>query len=112
MRRKKGGNQYKSRSRQTCRYCRTTFNWDDETSEFYPTWDHKVPQSKGGGGGRNLVLACRRCNQEKGSMSVAEFEEYLEVTKGCVGTVQRMIRWKKHIGAFKPAHPIPEAHPE
>ena len=36
-------------------------------------------------------------------MSVAEFEEYLEVTKGCVGTVQRMIRWKKHIGTFKPA---------
>lgn len=42
-------------------------------------------------------------------MSVAEFVEYLEVTKGCVGQVQRAIRWAKHTGTFTPAYPIPEA---
>jgi hypothetical protein len=92
-----------------CRYCRTTFNWDDPQSDFYPTWDHKVPKSKGGGKGDNLVLACKRCNQEKGQMSVAEFMEYLDVTTGCVSAVQRSIRWQKHIGTFMPAYPIPVA---
>src|SRR5690349_9355734 len=85
-----------SRARTNCFYCHTTFNWDDPESDFYPTWDHKIPKSKGGGKGFNLVMACRQCNTEKGTMSVAEFVEYLEVTKGCVGKVQRMIRWQKH----------------
>jgi 5-methylcytosine-specific restriction endonuclease McrA len=98
VRRQKGGNQYRSRARAHCFYCRTTFNWDDPQSEFYPTWDHKIPKSKGGGKGRNLVLACRRCNQEKADMSVADFVEYLDVTKGCVSTAQRTIRWRKHMG--------------
>ena len=89
-----------SRARTTCFYCSTTFNWDDEHSEFYPTWDHKIPRAKGGGKGSNLVLACKRCNQEKATMSVAEFREYLEVTRGCAGQVQRMIRWAKHRGTF------------
>lgn len=105
--RQKGGNQYRSRAMARCRYCLTTFNWDDPYSDFYPTWDHKVPRSQGGGKGANLVLACRRCNQEKGTMSVAEFMEYLEVTKGCVGAVQRSIRWRKHLGTFTPSYPIP-----
>lgn len=97
-----------SRARMTCFYCQTTFNWDDPDSEFYPTWDHKIPKSKGGGRGLNLVMACKRCNQEKGAMSVAEFREYLEVTRGCVGQVQRSIRWAKHRGTFTPAYPIPQ----
>jgi 5-methylcytosine-specific restriction endonuclease McrA len=97
-----------SRARASCFYCHTTFDWDDPVSEFYPTLDHKIPASKGGGRGANLVMACLRCNQEKGTMSVAEFMEYLEVTKGCVGRVQRMIRWAKHRGTFKSAMPIPE----
>jgi hypothetical protein len=105
--RRKGGNQYKSRARRNCFYCSSSFDWDNPQSEFYPTWDHKVPKSKGGGAGQNLVMACKRCNQEKGSMSVKEYREYLEVTKGCVGAVQRSIRWQKHIGTFKPAYPIP-----
>ncbi len=99
--RRKGANQHTSRARRNCAYCRTTFNWDDPQSEFYPTWDHKIPKSKGGGKGTNLVLACRRCNQEKGSMSVVEFREYLEVTRGCAGFVQRYLRWKKHTGTFE-----------
>lgn len=98
MGRRKGGTQYRSRARTNCFYCYTSFDWDDPGSEFYPTWDHKIPKSKGGGKGRNLVLACRRCNQEKRDMSVAEFIEYLEVTKGCVGPGQRAIRWQKHTG--------------
>jgi 5-methylcytosine-specific restriction endonuclease McrA len=84
------------RARRTCFYCEVTFNWDDHRSEFYPTWDHKVPRSKGGENGLNKVMACRSCNQEKGTMSAVEFREYLEVTKGHVGQAQRLTAWRKH----------------
>lgn len=100
-------NRHISRGRRRCYYCQCAFDWDDPSSEFYPTKEHKQPRSKGGKNGQNIVLACRPCNNEKGDMTVREFREYLEVTKGCRGRVARGIRWRKHIGTFKPAYPIP-----
>ncbi|MBU6232515.1 HNH endonuclease [Patescibacteria group bacterium] len=38
------------------------------------TIDHVVPRSDGGQGGRNLVIACLRCNQDKGHRMPTEDE--------------------------------------
>jgi len=39
-----------------------------------PTLDHLIPKSKGGGGGiKNLVVACRECNEMRGNLSIMEF---------------------------------------
>jgi 5-methylcytosine-specific restriction endonuclease McrA len=45
----------------TCVYCGETYEFNQLTL------DHVQPKCKGGGDFRNLVPACRRCNQEKGS---------------------------------------------
>lgn len=105
MRRKspprRGGHFLFSRGRARCFYCLCSFDWDDRSSEYYPTREHKQPRSKGGKDGNgNVVLACRRCNNEKGNMTLSEYREYLEVTKGCTGRVARKLRWRKHIGLF------------
>jgi 5-methylcytosine-specific restriction endonuclease McrA len=50
-----------------CFYCGIREEFDKFTK------DHKVPISKGGRAGANLVLACGRCNSAKGSMSIDEF---------------------------------------
>lgn len=91
-----------SRGRTQCYYCKCPFNWDDPTSEYYPTREHKQPRSKGGRNGHgNVVLACSRCNNEKGAMTLRQYMEYREVTKGCRGLVARKLRWKKHTGIFQ-----------
>lgn len=96
----------KNYRQEQCFYCRCVFNWENPSSDFYPTRDHKLPKSKGGTNDpRNIVLACRPCNTEKADMTVAEFREYLEVTKGIRGQVMRQITWQKHKGTFKPAYP-------
>lgn len=62
-----------------CAYCKMPFNAANPHSPNYPTKDHKVPKSRGGmSGADNLVWACRRCNQEKGDMTVSEYREYTE----------------------------------
>ena len=99
---RKAGRFVVSRGRTSCYYCRCSFDWDDPRSEFAPTREHKQPRSKGGRNhGGNVVLACYRCNQEKGAMTLAEFREYLDVTKGCSGPVARRLRWKKHKGLMR-----------
>lgn len=50
------------------------------------TIDHRHPLSKGGTSQRsNLVVACRRCNQIKGSMSESDFTWY----------IFRWLRWQE-----------------
>lgn len=55
----------------TCYYCHslvlcaTCCGWDRLPYERQATRDHIVPKSRGGKGGDNLVLACRKCNEEK-----------------------------------------------
>jgi len=35
--------------------------------------DHQTPKSRGGGAGRNLVLACKSCNSDKGAKTLEEY---------------------------------------
>ena len=50
-----------------CHYCRRKF----PVSEL--TLDHLVPVTRGGRSTRgNLVVCCRKCNQEKGMLTPAE----------------------------------------
>jgi len=46
----------------TCFYCRKKFKIHELSRE------HLIPKSKGGGSGRNIVLACKMCNQARGNM--------------------------------------------
>ena len=51
----------------TCQYC------GDTPGRNQLTVDHVLPRSRGGGHDwQNLVTACRRCNQKKGSMTPSE----------------------------------------
>jgi hypothetical protein len=37
------------------------------------TREHRIPRSRGGGNGRNVVLACADCNSLKGNLTETEF---------------------------------------
>jgi hypothetical protein len=41
--------------------------------------DHKIPRSKGGQRGANLVPACHRCNQMKGDLTVEQFTQRMKL---------------------------------
>lgn len=52
-----------------CRYCRKTL------SERTATIDHVVPRCRGGCNANcNLVLACRKCNTNRGHLPAPVFE--------------------------------------
>ena len=48
----------------TCAYCGETYDINELTL------DHVHPRSRGGGDNKNLVCACRKCNQEKGRYKI------------------------------------------
>jgi 5-methylcytosine-specific restriction endonuclease McrA len=51
----------------TCQYC------GEAPGRHHLTVDHVIPRSRGGTHGwENLVTACKRCNQKKGSLLPAE----------------------------------------
>jgi 5-methylcytosine-specific restriction endonuclease McrA len=53
-----------------CAYCREPVDLNNSSL------DHKTPKSRGGTNSlSNLVLACRRCNRFKGSLTVAELQD-------------------------------------
>lgn len=51
----------------SCAYCRKDLPFHQVTR------DHVVPQSGGGGNGKNVVPCCLRCNSDKGSRDVWEW---------------------------------------
>lgn len=55
-----------------CFYCDIETSCDTSI-DACPSRDHFVPRSKGGGHGVNLVLACHRCNNEKGDLTGSAF---------------------------------------
>jgi 5-methylcytosine-specific restriction endonuclease McrA len=57
----------------TCVYCGETYDINDLTL------DHVKPRCRGGNDFNNLVPACRRCNQEKGSTN---WRSYMRQTQG------------------------------
>ena len=47
------------------------------------TVDHVIPTARGGDDGPdNLVPACERCNNDKGSLTVEEWERVKRVRRG------------------------------
>lgn len=61
-----------------CMYC-----WEPMDGA---TWDHVIPISKGGPNTReNLVVVCRRCNHDKGDLSLPEYEGLLRGIQSPIG---------------------------
>lgn len=55
-----------------CYYCHKRLLLRDATR------DHKIPKSKGGGGGyKNLVPCCQKCNEEKADKPVKKYQKEL-----------------------------------
>lgn len=62
---------YFQRSKGICEYCREWFPFKDLTK------DHRTPVSRGGSNALdNLAVACLPCNKEKGTMTLAEYEQW------------------------------------
>ena len=72
---KKTGNPHRRKGlRLKCYWCdkpiRLLYPSKDRNGHFPKngaTREHLIPISQGGGGGANIVFACRRCNTERGS---------------------------------------------
>lgn len=61
-----------------CWYCGTEENLG---SVFH--WEHQTPRARGGSNqDTNIVRACRPCNLAKGTMTVQEFRNKVEETRG------------------------------
>ena len=66
-----------------CYYCGIVLVWDGDDGNRNPNWyhtDHKIPVSKGGGNGDNVVASCRRCNCRKYTKTAEEFMAQMRQT--------------------------------
>lgn len=88
-----------------CPFCGVTMNRDKGwNSPQAPSRDHRIPESRGGlDVVSNIVVVCRGCNEEKGSLTVEEF------TAWRTGMASRLdVRWAKlravHLNKRLPAH--------
>lgn len=65
-----------------CAYCAepmTDIEGPNHPDARHPTHDHIDPRSRGGSNWpRNLLVACYRCNHEKGSMTLQEWHALLQ----------------------------------
>lgn len=62
---------YGSQINFTCPYCLKVFPLNKATRE------HLIPKSRGGKSTPdNIVLACEKCNKEKGSLTPEEYSEW------------------------------------
>lgn len=50
---------------------------DGGSPQQMATREHKIPKSRGGGDGVNVVWACYQCNETKGNMTDAEFLNWI-----------------------------------
>jgi predicted GTPase len=86
----------KRRLEPICYYCK------NRVGKYSMTADHLIPLSRGGTNRiENLVISCKRCNNEKGSMTL---EEYLQYKKNNISLVVPVRR--------KENNPIIEIIPE
>lgn len=65
-----------------CYYCGILMNFArgifGEPCDNTATIEHKIPKSRGGNNSsENLVLACNKCNNDKGSMNENEYKRKL-----------------------------------
>jgi CRISPR/Cas system Type II protein with McrA/HNH and RuvC-like nuclease domain len=67
-----------------CYYCR------EYLTDLNRTKDHVIPKSKGGKLSKdNKVFACRKCNRNKGDLTIEEWIEKLKVLK-CTPKTKKM----------------------
>jgi 5-methylcytosine-specific restriction endonuclease McrA len=65
------------RSSWFCYYCGCALSAEPR-AQNQKTIDHKIPKSRGGTNHpSNVVAACRRCNEEKGNMTAAQYRQWL-----------------------------------
>ncbi len=62
-----------------CPYCGVVMNRDGGfNGPQAPSRDHRVPVSRGGQNvPENIIICCRRCNEDKGSLRVEEYQAVL-----------------------------------
>lgn len=84
----------------SCFYCKRTMALGKGTSKSKrPTIDHKILQSKGGTYSlRNLVLACKECNNLRGDMPFEEFRDMMKELS-FNGTRAKIIRDRSKVKA-------------
>jgi len=71
-----------------CYYCR------EYLTDLNRTRDHVIPKSKGGKLSKdNKVYACKKCNRNKGDLSIEEWIERLKVLK-CTPKTKKMFNKK------------------
>jgi 5-methylcytosine-specific restriction endonuclease McrA len=57
-----------------CHYCQGNMDYRKSSSASYATWDHIIPKIEGGADTQeNLVVACFKCNQKRGSTNYQKF---------------------------------------
>lgn len=82
-----------------CPYCGVTMNRDKGwNSPDAPSRDHKIPRSRGGNNlPNNIVICCRSCNEDKGSLDA---EEYMAVLTGLACRIDHI--WHARRGLIEP----------
>lgn len=73
------------------------------------TRDHQHPRSRGGGEGRNVVLACPECNNQKSKWLL---EEYRNLTTPLPHAAQGKLQWSKRFFAEELDEVIMHLHGE
>lgn len=82
-----------------CPYCEKPMN-GNRNGRHAASIDHRTPRSRGGSNdGRNKLVACRRCNEDKGSLTV---EEYLLVRRGRASRIDVMTSERRMFFALNP----------
>lgn len=68
----------------TCPYCLGQFPLSEATR------DHKNPKSRGGKTDEtNIVLCCKKCNAEKGALTVEEYDLWKQLNEIRIHGMQR-----------------------
>jgi hypothetical protein len=101
-----------------CHYCRRETLWqsDNQAHPRLATVDHIVPRSEGGSRLRkdNVVLACFRCNQARGTSDFASYKAFWDAVagefcwafKGQVTTLRNPTRYRSELA---PNHALAHA---
>lgn len=69
---------------------------DGGSPQQMATREHKIPKSRGGGDGVNVVWACYQCNETKGNMTDAEFLNWITLGR------PNKVKYMRSIGLVPP----------